>query len=400
MNLAAADVKPLPILTVSKVTSDSAENRGAQEGLRLYLDLVARAPIGLMVLHLENVEDAGSFRILAANSAVIPVSGMQDLAVNSLIGRSFAEVCPAISATELPELFAAVIRSGSPRNLGEIRYGDERLPEGVYSIRAFPLPNRCVGIVFDDITERKRAEEALQRTAQELVRSNAELEQFAYVASHDLHEPLRSVAGFTQLLARDYKDKLGAEAGEYLDRIVEGARRMQVLINALLGYARVGSNRKPVERVDCQNIYQAAVANLKAAIEESDAVLTSGTLPAVMGDSAQLIQLFQNLLANAVKFRGPNHPQIHVSATPRGGEWQFAVRDNGIGIEPKDFSRVFVIFQRLHGRDEYSGTGIGLAICKKIVEQHGGRIWVESEPGRGSTFYFTMPTAISPAKIS
>ena len=377
----------------SQVTPDTAEDRGSEEGLRLYLDLVARAPIGLMVLHLENMEDAGSFRILAANSAVVPVSGMPDLAVNSLIGRSFAEVSPAISATELPELFAAVIRSGSPRHLGEIRYGDERLPEGVYSIRAFPLPNRCVGIVFDDITERKRAEEALQRTAEELARSNAELEQFAYIASHDLHEPLRTVAGFTQLLARDYKDKLGAEAGEYLDRIVEGAKRMQVLINALLGYARVGNKRNPIERVDCRNIYQAAVANLKAAIEESGAVLTCGSLPTVMGDNAQLVQLFQNLLANAIKFRGQNHSQIHVSATPKGREWQFAVRDNGIGIDPNDFSRVFVIFQRIHSRDEYSGAGIGLAICKKIVEQHGGRMWVESEPGKGSTFYFTIPTA-------
>ena len=170
---------------------------------------------------------------------------------------------------------------------------------------------------------------------------------------------------------------------------------MQVLINALLGYARVGNKRNPIERVDCRNIYQAAVANLKAAIEESGAVLTVGSLPVVMGDNAELVQLFQNLLANAIKFRGQNHSQIHVSATPKGREWQFAVRDNGIGIDPNDFSRVFVIFQRIHSRDEYSGAGIGLAICKKIVEQHGGRIWVESEPGKGSTFYFTIPTATS-----
>jgi light-regulated signal transduction histidine kinase (bacteriophytochrome) len=194
-------------------------------------------------------------------------------------------------------------------------------------------------------------------------------------------------------LAREYKDKLDAEAQEYIGYAVEGAKRMQVLINQLLNYSRLGARRKPFEPVDCQKIYEAVVANLKIAIEETGAVLTSGPLPTVMGDDVQLLQVFQNLLANAIKFQRENRPQVHVSAEQKEGEWKFGVRDNGIGIDPKQFERLFGIFQRLHSREEYSGTGMGLAICKKIVEQHGGRIWVESEPGKGSTFYFTIPVA-------
>ena len=166
---------------------------------------------------------------------------------------------------------------------------------------------------------------------------------------------------------------------------------MQVLINDLLNYSRLSTRRKPFERVDCQTLYQAAVANLKVAIEESGAAPTSAPLPQVMGDSVQLVQVFQNLLANAIKFRRGHGPQIHVWAEHLDKEWQFAVRDNGIGIDPRNFDRLFVIFQRLHHREEYCGTGIGLAVCKKIVNLHGGRIWVESKPGEGSTFYFTIP---------
>jgi light-regulated signal transduction histidine kinase (bacteriophytochrome) len=208
-----------------------------------------------------------------------------------------------------------------------------------------------------------------------------------------LQEPLRMVASSTQLLAREYKGKLDAEAGEYITFAVDGAKRMQVLIDQLLNYSRLGAKRTPFEPVDCQQILAAAAANLKVAIEETGAVLTSDPLPTVMGDGVQLIKLFQNLLANAIKFRGEKRPRIHVAATAVEGEWQFAVRDNGIGIDPKHFDRLFVIFQRLQSRDKYPGTGIGLAICKKVVERHGGRIWVESRPRQGSTFYFTLPVA-------
>ena len=242
-----------------------------------------------------------------------------------------------------------------------------------------------------DVTGRKRSEEELMRTTAELVRSNEDLERFAYLASHDLQEPLRAVASFTQLLALEYGDQLDVDAREYIGYAVEGAKRMQVLINQLLDYSRLSAGRKPFALVDCWKIYEKAVANLKVAIEESGAAPTSAPLPQVMGDSVQLIQVFQNLLANAIKFRRGHGPQIQVWAQPKDKEWQFAVRDNGIGIDPRNFDRLFVIFQRLHHREEYSGTGIGLAVCKKIVNLHGGRIWVESKPGEGSTFYFTIP---------
>ena len=234
-----------------------------------------------------------------------------------------------------------------------------------------------------ELEERRRAEG-------ELVRSNAELEQFAYVASHDLQEPLRMVASFTQLLARRYRGKLDADADEFIGFAVDGATRMQRLLNDLLAYSRVGTRRKPFAAIDCNSVLSDVLANLKPAIEESGAVITHEPLPFVRGDEVQLIQLFQNLIGNAVKFHGQEPPQVHISAKLQDGDWGFAVRDNGIGIAPEQQERIFLIFQRLHHRSEYPGTGIGLALCHRIVEHHGGRIWVESEVGKGSTFHFTI----------
>jgi PAS domain S-box-containing protein len=242
-----------------------------------------------------------------------------------------------------------------------------------------------------DLTERQRYENTLKWTAAELTRTNAELEQLAYAASHDLQEPLRTVVGATQILGRDYSSKLDPEAREWLVFATEGAKRMQELLNALLEYARLGTRRRPFELVDCEKIYQAAVANLKLSIEESEAEVTHGPLPMVLGDGVQLIQLFQNLLSNALKFRRPDRPRVHVSAQPEQNHWRVCVRDNGIGIDPKHFNRIFSLFQRLHTREQFPGAGIGLAICKKIVEQHGGRIGVESKPGEGSNFFFSIP---------
>jgi len=246
-------------------------------------------------------------------------------------------------------------------------------------------------VVVRDISERKRVERELEQSKLELERSNMELEQFASIASHDLQEPLRVMAGFTKLLAKRYHGQLDAEADEYINFVVDGTGRMQRLIHDLLTYSRVGTRRKAFQWTDCEVILDQALSNLKVAIEESGAQVTRDPLPKIMADGTQFEQLFQNLIGNAIKFHGDAKPVIHIMAESKDQEWLFSVGDHGIGIDPKYVDRIFMIFQRLHTRQEYPGTGLGLAICKKIVERHGGRIWVESEVGKGSTFYFTIP---------
>lgn len=255
---------------------------------------------------------------------------------------------------------------------------------------------------ISDITENKKAQEVLrkahdeleimvnERTA-ELAHSNAELEQFAYIASHHLQEPLRTISSFTQLLAMRYKDKIDKEADKFIYHIVDGASRMQRMIEDMLEYSRVDVTKKTFEPTDFEDVFMQVMTNLKIAIEQNGAIVAHDPLPVVMADETQMIQLFQNLLSNAIKFRGKDAPHIHVSALKKGNDWVFSVKDNGIGISPKFFGHIFQLFQRNHSRSEYSGTGIGLAICRKIVERHGGNIWVESEVGKGSTFYFTVP---------
>jgi len=245
--------------------------------------------------------------------------------------------------------------------------------------------------VLRDVSERREAERRIARQADELIRSNAELEQFAYVASHDLQEPLRMVASYTQLLARRYGNDLDDDAREFIRYAVDGATRMQRLINDLLAYSRVGTQGSPPEPVDGDAVLGRTLDDVREALAESQATVTHDPLPTVRADGDQLGQLFQNLITNAVKFCGDTPPKVHVSAERRDGEWYFFVRDEGIGIDPEYAERIFVIFQRLHTRSEHPGTGIGLAVCKKIVERHGGRIWVESSPGAGSTFVFTIP---------
>lgn len=252
--------------------------------------------------------------------------------------------------------------------------------------------------VGKDITRRKTyeaalrdAHDALEVQAHDLARSNEELEQFAYVASHDLQEPLRMISSYTQLLGRRYGAKLDGDAKEFMEFIVDGAARMKQLIEDLLAYSRVGTRGRDFAPTDSGAALAKALANLRAAQEASGAKLTHDPMPEVLADGAQLVQLFQNLVGNAMKFRGEEAPRIHVAAETRDEVWVFTVRDNGIGLDTQYADRIFMMFQRLHNKAEYPGTGIGLAICKKIVDRHGGRIWVESQPGKGCTFGFTLP---------
>ncbi len=245
--------------------------------------------------------------------------------------------------------------------------------------------------VFDDDTERKNAETELRQAHDELARSNAELEQFAYVASHDLQEPLRMVSSYTQLLLRRYGERFDGDAKEFMDYVVDGAARMKQLIEDLLAYSRVGTRGREFRPIASEEALGKALVNLRAAIEAGGATVTHDPLPLLEADDSQLAQLFQNLIGNALKFHGAEAPRVHIGAAEHATEWEFRVRDNGIGIEPEYFERIFLVFQRLHNKSEYPGTGIGLAICKKVVDRHGGRIWVESRPGAGSTMHFTLP---------
>ena len=242
-----------------------------------------------------------------------------------------------------------------------------------------------------DISVRKAAEANLLQKVEELNRSNEELGQFAYIASHDLQEPLRMVASYTQLLSRRYKGKLDADADEFIAFAVDGASRMQRLIEDLLAYSRVGTTGNELVDTSSEYALEQALQNLHWAIKDSGALVTHDPLPTVQADEMQLVQLFQNLVGNAIKYQNPGIPRVHISAARYGmARWTFAVKDNGLGIDPQYFERIFGMFQRLHKRDEFSGTGVGLAICKKIVERHGGTISVESRPGHGSTFSFAL----------
>jgi signal transduction histidine kinase len=233
---------------------------------------------------------------------------------------------------------------------------------------------------------------ALEMNATELKRSNSELQQFAYVVSHDLQEPLRMIKSYLKLLEERYKEKLDEKAKDFINFAVDGAERMQKLIDGILAYSRVETKGKPFKPVNTEKVLNTTLKNLKVVIEETKAKITHSKLPVVEGDETQLVQLFQNLIGNAIKFHGSKPPEIHISAKNGNEEWIFCVQDNGTGIESENTERIFMLFQQLHARDEYGGTGIGLAVCKRIVERHGGRIWVESEPGKGSKFFFTIPT--------
>ena len=347
--------------------------RRAEQFFNLNLDL-------LCILRLDG-------RLIELNPAWEQILGYRP---ESLSGHSLTEIVhPDDLGTVTSALKGAARGLASNRFEARCRHRDGNFHWLAWVVVVSPH-EKLLYAAARDVTERRLAEDQLRQQAEELERSNSELEQFAYVASHDLQEPLRIVSSYVQLLARRYKGRLDQDADEFIAYAVEGANRMKSLINDLLAYSRVSTRGKEFAAVRMEEAYERATQNLKLAIKDSAATVTRDPLPTVLADNLQMTQLLQNLISNAIKFRGASPPRVHVGVRRQDEHWLFFVRDNGIGIDPQYAERIFVIFQRLHNRDEYPGTGIGLAICRKIIERHGGQIWVESQVGQGATFYFTL----------
>ncbi len=404
------------------------------EGDRVFTLRGAETPYRVIV---ENISEGAATllpdgMILYANQAF---SVILDVPLERLIGTRFDDYVWTTDRALLPELFEQGLKQTVRREIG-IMNGASVLPVFI-SIRRLPIDDEKTGLsmVMTDISERKRAEEELRRAhdeldarvhqrtrelkeanaslqseiaerrraeeelkrvVEDLGQSNKELQQFAYVASHDLQEPLRTVASYVDLLAVRYSGKLDEKADQYIAYAAEGASRMSTLINDLLAYSRVGTQGKEFSPVDLSSVLEQALANVRNMISKNSAAITCERLPVVTWDETQLMQLFQNLIANAIKFKkSGTAPVIRISSRAGRSEWIIGVHDNGIGIDRAFSERIFTIFQRLHTREEYPGTGVGLAICRRIVERHGGRIWVESKQGEGSSFYFTLPQTAS-----
>jgi signal transduction histidine kinase len=375
----------IPTITRLRAQVQAVESESSLEiaTLRSGLPLGAESEAEIVLVDAARATAAGigdeiglHIRITAADARKSASESTQLVIVASLIGIG-AALAVAIAVT-----------LAISRPLGRLRTSADRIAAGEMVEPGFTDRRDEIGSLSRAMTTMVRS---LNRQADELKRSNTDLEQFAYVASHDLQEPLRMVSGFTGLLKRRYGGKLDADADEYIDFAVSGANRMQSLINDLLSYSRVGREEVAAKAVDTQVALDQALANLQTAIEDRSAMVSCGQLPTVWANHGMLVRLFQNLISNALKFCKAERPIVRIQAEARGGDWVFSVADNGIGIDPQYKDRIFLIFQRLHKQSEYPGTGIGLAVCKRIVERNGGRIWLESEPGKGTTFFFTLP---------
>jgi PAS domain S-box-containing protein len=349
-----------------------------------YRRLVEGLPVGVVV-------STASGEILEANPAFAAMLGLPS--PEAMTRRSFTEFFAQSSAAS--NWKSQIEASRTVGNLDvQLRRADRShmwVRISSWAVEDGPTGVRQIQSIVEETDEFHAAQGELARRSQALARSNAELEQFAYVVSHDLQQPLGMISSYLELLDNEIGGELGGDARDYLDRAVRGADRMQEMVNAVLGYARVDTRGRDFAAVDLTSILDDVIEELADRIDDTAAVVTHDELPSVVADGAQIHQLLHNLLTNAIKFVGNRPPRIHLSAVEDAADWKISVRDNGIGMEANTAERIFVMFQRLHTDDEYPGTGIGLAICKRIVERHGGRIWVDSQPHRGSTFHFTLP---------
>jgi PAS domain S-box-containing protein len=367
---------------------DITARKQGEEALRLseilYRRLFETAQDGILVI------DASTGQVIDANPCMRALLGYS---LEEFLGKKLWEIGPFKGIEASKTVFAELqIKDRIRYEILPLETKDGGKVEAEFISNAyFAEQRRFIQCNIRDITERRRLEKLAEERIIELARSNADLAQFGYVASHDLQEPLRAVASCVQLLQKRYQGQLDARADEFIAHSVAGIKRMETLIDDLLAYSRVSTQARPPAQTDSGAVLENVLANLALAISESGAVVTHDPLPLVEADSTQLAQVLQNLIANAIKFHARANPAIHIGVESTPGMWTFSVADNGIGIEPQYFDRIFQVFQRLHTRNEYQGTGIGLAICKKIVERHGGRIWIESRPGHGSTFRFTLP---------
>jgi len=371
--------------TFNIMTSDLQTSRNKLQSAKDYIDNIIKSLIDTLI-----VTDAdGTIKMI--NKSALELLGYNQ---DEIIGEKLSIIFPKQDLPKDERLIDTYIRKEYVSKT-EVRYqtkSGEIIPVSISSSVIKDINDEIDGVVFvaQDISDYKRAE-LLARSSEALERSNKELEQFAYVASHDLQEPLRMISSYVQLLKRRYADNLDSDANEFIDFAVDGAERMKILIKDLLAFSRIGTKGEEFKITSTQTILEEILSNLEISIKGNNVVITNDPLPDLVVDRTQIMQLFQNLISNAIKYRGDESPKIHIEVQDKYTEWLFCFRDNGIGIEQKYADQIFVIFQRLHGKGEYSGTGIGLSIAKRIVERHGGQIWVESEPGKGSAFKFTIP---------
>lgn len=370
--------------SISDITDRKRAEEALQQSEAKYRALIDTTQTGYVVLDQQGI-------VLDANQEYVRVTGQSN--VSDILGKPVLDwIAPYDLERNVAEIQKALVERSVQNLETDYCHANGTIIPIEINARVIDTDEGCrILALCRDITERKQARQELKSAIADLARSNQELAQFAYVASHDLREPLRKIRSYSDLLVKRYQGKLDKRADKYIAYITDATQRMQSLISDLLTYSRVSKPELVPERTDLEKILKQTLTDLSPLIKENQAVITSDALPVVNANPTQMAQLLQNLITNGLKFRTQQPPYLHITATREGQFWQIAVQDNGIGIEPQYRDRIFVIFQRLHYREEYPGTGIGLAVCKKIVERHGGQIWVESELGQGSTFYFTLP---------